>query len=132
MVETFLQYLMVPAAVLLSALLGLAASYVSNLTKRIKDERIQNEIDSLIWRVKDEIADAVKHTAQNYVDDIKEARSDGNLTEEEKAEANRRAVELVLSRLGETGRRELDKIVGDATEWISEKVDAMVYDLKKR
>jgi hypothetical protein len=78
-----------------------------------------------------EIRAAVLAVAQGYVNDIKKAREDGKLTDEEKAEAKRRAIAMAKSYIGPKGLKILARVLGldNVTDWIADKIEAEVAQL---
>jgi hypothetical protein len=79
-------------------------------------------------RAMNEIVFAVNEVAQVYADAIKDARKDGKLTDEEKAEAKRLAIEAAKRNLGPPGIKRLGRVLGieDVTDWIAGKVESAV------
>jgi hypothetical protein len=77
-----------------------------------------------------ELKAAVLSVGQTYVSDLRRANEDGVLTDEERAEAKRRAVEAVKAYLGMPGLKALAKVVGldlDKLDgWIGHHVEAEV------
>lgn len=72
------------------ALLGLAIRWIA---KRIDANDTKTEaLEAIVL--------AVSVVRQTYVDDLKAANADGNLTDAEKAEARRRAVETAMKLVG--------------------------------
>lgn len=94
----------------------------------------------LLERVYAEVIDAVLIVWQTYVSEIKDRSADGKLTDAERAEAKRRAVDTVVKNLGDTGIQRLAKILGFSSgpastvnrtvEWLEEKTEAALAGLK--
>lgn len=116
---------------LLGALLAFGAAYLKQRTEAIKDERLRDVARGAIDRAQLEVYTAVEYVAQTYVSDLKAAREDGKLTEQEKAEALAKAKAAFKMRLGEAGLRQLAEIVGDLEEWLRTQIEAAVFELGK-
>jgi hypothetical protein len=94
----------------------------------------------LLERVYAEVIDAVLIVWQTYVSEIKAGSADGKLTDAERAEAKRRAVDTVVKNLGTSGLQRLAKILGfggsdsgpvnRTVQWIEEKTEAALAGLK--
>ena len=94
---------------------------------KLKGDRARN----VLQRAYAEVMDAVLLVSQTYVSEIKRHSADGVLTEDERHEARRRAVETVLKNLGETGVARLGRVLGlRPTEWIEQKTEATIAALK--
>lgn len=110
----------------LAAIGGLIARHVATLTKKVWAQGI-------ISRAWAEIRDAVEEVSQVYVDAIRKARADGKLTEEEKEEAKRMAIESFKSNFGgEEALKRLARALGiaDAMSWVESKLEVAVKDAK--
>ena len=93
-----------------------------------------------LQRAYDEIVDAVLEVWQTYTSEIKRARVDGLLTDAEKREARRRAVELAKQNIGPKGIKRLANVLGvsrffgEAPEkverWFDSKTEAVYAGLK--
>lgn len=93
-----------------------------------------------LQRAYDEVVDAVLEVWQTYTSELKRARTDGLLTDAEKREARRRAVELAKQNIGVKGLKRLANVLGvsrffgESTEkldkWIESKTEAAVAGLK--
>jgi len=101
---------------------------------RIKNE----EFARGLGRLNLVIVDAVKELNQTVVTEYRRAKTngDGSLTAEEKAKIRDLAIENVKSYLGMKGVKELLRIFGlsekELDSRIAARVDATVFDLKKR
>ncbi len=82
----------------------------------------------ILQRTWNEVADAVMETWQTYTSELKRARADGLLTEAEKREAKRRAVETAKSNIGVKGLKRLANVLGFSSFFgeANEKVDAWI------
>lgn len=126
----FVDYLAVP----LSGLVGLLIVYATVLLHKriqlINHEYARDKASDILWRVSDEARNAVKVVAQTYTNDIKAARADGKLTEEEKREALNRAKQVMFTHLGQAGLRELEYVVEDVNTYIENMIEGALADLK--
>lgn len=108
------------------ALAALVAKYVI--------AKIDNEtVRKYVGRAWTEVKSAVAEVYQTYVAELKAASADGKLTDEEKAEAKKKAIALAKSNIGKKGLARLVRILGiDALDdWLGTQVEAAV-DLSKK
>ena len=113
---------------LLGALLAYGVAYVRTRTEAIKDERLRKAANDVIDRAHQEVYASVQYVAQTYVDDLKAAKEDGKLTNEEKAEALSRAKQAFKTRMGQHALEQLAAVVGDIEEWIRTQIEASIHD----
>lgn len=74
-----------------------------------------------------EVQGAVAEINQVYVDELRKARADGDLTDQEKAYARSMAIEKAKENIGKKGLARVARIVGiDAERWIASKVEQAV------
>ena len=93
-----------------------------------------------LQRAYDEVVDAVLEVWQTYTSELKRARQDGLLTDAEKREARRRAVELAKQNIGPKGIKRLANVLGVSRffgeapqkidRWIESKTEAAYAGLK--
>lgn len=76
-----------------------------------------------------EVEASVREVHQTYAAEAKRGRADGKWTDEEKAEAKSRAIDIAKSNLGPKGLKKLAKIA-DVDTWLGNKVEATVHKLK--
>jgi len=113
---------------LLGALLAYGAAYLRSRTEAIKDERLRQAAIDVINRAAVEVHASVQYVAQTYVDDLKAAKEDGKLTDEEKAEALARAKAAFKTRMGQHALEQLAAVVGDLEEWIRTQIEASIHE----
>ena len=132
MSDTAMKVVEVLAPVLMAALTWAAALLANWLRAKVKNVYLQG----LFLRLEDAVLTAVKEANQVMVDALKDASSDGVLTEEEKAAVKAKVIAVVKSHLGVKGLAELAKILGlddgALTALIGSKIEATVYDIKAR
>lgn len=108
----------------------LIATYVIAL---IHSERVRK----YVGRAWVEVRAAVSEVYQTYVSALKEGAADGKLTDDEKAEAKRRAIAIAKGNIGKKGLDRLMRILGlpsaaDGLDgWLGTHVEAAV-DLAKK
>jgi len=113
------------------ALLSWGAVALANFIRA----KVKNEyLAGALVRLNDAVLSAVKEVQQTIVDGLREARTDGVITEEEKDQIKARAVAAVRAYLGVRGLLELGKILGldDSSlgAMIAGKIEAAVHDLR--
>lgn len=123
--------ILLPAVLALAgAAIYLGAAYLRKRTEAIESEHVRAIVWDALDRARIAARNAVQATAQTYVDDLKAAREDGKITNEEAAEARRRALQQFKTQMGDIGLSELEAVVGDVTEWFESYLEAVVNDLK--
>lgn len=107
------------------ALAGLIAKWVLG---KIGSETVKK----YVGRALDEVNDAVAEVYQTYVGALKKANEDGKLTDAEKAEAKRMAIDIAKSNIGSKGLARLARILGlgDVDDWLDTKVEATIAKAK--
>lgn len=73
---------------------------------------------------------AVEEVFQVYVREAKKGRADGSWTEEEKALAKAKALDIAKSNIGTKGLKRLAKVF-DVEHWIGNKIEAFVGEKKR-
>lgn len=99
-------------AYLIMALLGLISTAFGFLARWISAKTGSERAGVIAERLGVALERAVKATWQTYAEDLKKGRSDGKLTDDEKAEARKRAIDFAKSYLGPKGIRELLWVLG--------------------
>lgn len=122
--------LILALSTLIVAVVYFGAAWVSAKTKAIQNQERRQALQDLIRFARDELAGAVKETAQTYTEERKAGRADGKLTEEEKAEARERALEVFLSRLGEGGEDLVRQAIPHLEEWALHELEGLLWDQK--
>lgn len=99
------------------------ASAVGLLSSKVRNETLRG----IVERLDDLVLKVVNEVYQTYVREIKNAREDGTLTEEEKAEAKRIAIAKLKEYLGPKGLTELHWLVtGNADDFLSTLIENTV------
>jgi hypothetical protein len=133
MFELIAEYGDKAAAFLVATAAGLLTRYVWNRITR-------DSLRGIAQRSYAELIDAVLEVWQTYTSTLKERNVDGELSDEEKAEAKRRALEIAKTNLGAKGLKRLGRALGftelfgvDLTRtesWMASKVETAVATLK--
>lgn len=121
-------------AAALAALLGILGS------RYVWGKLATGTTRAIVQRAYAEVVDAVLEVWQTYVSDLRKARADGVLTDEERATAKARALAVARQNLGAKGLTRLARALGfgtllgldDAatTAWLGTKVETAVASLK--
>lgn len=132
-----LEFVATNAESMVAWVLGLVALLLTKYVWRSIGHQTARVILQRAWN---EVADAVLETWQTYTSELKRARADGLLTETEKREAKRRAVEIAKSNIGVKGLKRLANVLGfsrffgEADEkvsaWIESKTEVALAGLK--
>lgn len=109
-------------------LMGLTAVVARYLVPLLKSKDLREKMLA-VWSA---VTAAVREVNQTYVDALREGRADGKLTDEEKAEAKRRAIAVAKSNIGIKGLRAIAKALGldSIDDWLASKVEAVIGDDK--
>ena len=96
----------------------------------IKTKVESDKTERILLSLNDAVGTAVAATAQTYISEIKKAKADGKLTDEEKRNARHIAIQDAKRLLGKKVLGELRKMFGDEDIVISSKIEAEVADRK--
>lgn len=96
----------------------------------IKKKVDHEKTEHLLLTLNDAVGTAVASTAQVYVSEIKKARADGKITDDEKKQARCSAIREAKRLLGESLCRELRKRTGSTDASLETYVEAEVADRK--
>lgn len=123
--------ILLPAVLaLIAAGLAYGTAYLRARAEAIRHEQAQKMVLGLLERAHREVYDAVRATSQTYVDELKKAREDGKITDEEARQAQELAWQYFKAQMGAVALAELEAIVGDLTAWFAAEVEAAVGTLK--
>jgi hypothetical protein len=103
----------------------LFAAYIELLRAKAKNERIA----WVLAVVGDAVADTVSSANQTLVDDLKAAREDGKLTEEEKKQIKERVLGTVKMKLKADVMKALEEAFDSPDLIISDKIEAYLYNM---
>lgn len=106
---------------------GVVVPFVSWFIKKKVDHE---KTEHLLLTLNEAVGTAVASTAQVYVSEIKKAKADGKLTDDEKKNARRAAIQEAKRLLGERLCSELRKRTGSADAVLETYVEAEVADRK--
>lgn len=123
-----LEMLLPIAAAFVIALIGYGISLIKQKTDAIQAEDLRQEIGESLDFLHSTIATTVDAISQETVDDLKALREDGKLTEEEKAQFKRQAVERVMASMSQTTKDILEYVVGNLTEYVQSVIEAYIKD----
>ncbi len=96
----------------------------------IKKKVDHEKTEHLLLTLNEAVGTAVASTAQVYVSELKKARTDGKLTDEEKKNARRAAIREAKRLLGEKLCKELRKRCGSEDAVLETYVEAEVAERK--
>lgn len=110
-------------------ILGLAGwalnKLIAWLDVKTEDKRLMN----FIKKATDIVSNAVKCVYQDSVQKLKE---EGGFTPEAQEYAKQRAIEMVEGQLTADMREYISNNFGDIKEWVSQKIESVLYDLKNK
>lgn len=105
-------------AVVVPGLLWLGKQIADYLKEKSKNDKL----DKYIGIASDCVSDAVKATAQTFVDKV----ADSKWNEETKQQAFELAKEKALENLGISGKKLIAEALGDFDKWMDTKIEAEV------
>lgn len=97
---------------------------VSWLNNKIKDEKLV----SFLTRITNIVTDAVMAIYQEFVEVLKK---EGKFDEAAQKEAKERAIAIINSQLTTEMKEYIETNFGEIESWLSEKIEAVIYGLKK-
>lgn len=113
---------------LLVTLLCYAVTVITGKLSSLIKQKVQDKkISSALERVNQSVSDAVKYTAQTFVNDLKEK---GEFTEEQKRLAFNTALEKAKAVLGEEVKSTITNFIGDIDEIIKVKIESEIASTK--
>lgn len=90
---------------------------------KIKDQKLAKHLTAVTQIV----TDAVMNVFQSFVETLK---VNGKFDEKAQAEAKQRALDIVMNQLTPELKDYITTNFGDMTEWISNKIESVIYGLK--
>lgn len=113
---------------LLVTLLCYAVTVITGKLSSLIKQKVQDKkISSALERVNQSVSDAVKYTAQTFVNDLK---AKGEFTEEQKRLAFNTALEKAKAVLGEEVKSTITNFIGDIDEIIKVKIESEIASTK--
>ena len=113
---------------LLVTLLCYAVTVITGKLSALIKQKVQDKkISSALERVNQSVSDAVKYTAQTFVNDLK---AKGEFTEEQKRLAFNTALEKAKVVLGEEVKSTITNFIGDIDEIIKVKIESEIASTK--
>lgn len=101
------------------------AALVSFLNEKIKDKKLAR----FVTRITLIVTDAVQCIYQEFVEVLK---AEGKFDEAAQQEAKRRALAIIEGQLTNEMQAYITENFGEIEAWISEKIEAVIYQLKRK
>lgn len=115
-----------------SVLLGFIIKFFSSLSTK-NNTSVKNQLLKEYIGVAINLAqDTVIALNQNIVEDLKNNAVDGKLTDAEKAEIKKHALETIYTTLNDEIKNVLSKVYGDLPNWIQVQIDKAVAEEKAK
>ena len=92
---------------------------------KIKDQKLAKHLTAVTQIV----TDAVMNVFQSFVETLK---VNGKFDEKAQAEAKQRSLDIVMNQLTPELKDYITTNFGDMTEWISNKIESVIYGLKAK
>lgn len=114
----------------LVALVALFVQYTSAKAAGLKAQLHNEEVSKYVDIAEDAVVTAVGAVSQVLVDTLKSMSENGQLTEAQKAEAFAEARNRALAIMGIAGKEAVKELYGSFDDWINNKIDYYVGQLK--
>lgn len=114
----------------LVALVALFVQYTAAKSAELKVKLHNEEVSKYVDIAEDAVVTAVGATAQVLVDALKDLADNGQLSESQKAQAFAEARNRALAIMGLAGREAVKELYGSFDDWIANKIDYYVGQLK--
>lgn len=126
MPQEILNIILSAAGTVLTALFSWAVGLlISWLNTKIKDKKVAGWVTSITTI----ITGAVQSVFQTFVETLKE---NGKFDEKAQQEAKERALDIIMNELTPELKDYITKNFGDMKEWISQQIEAIIYQLKQK
>ena len=100
------------------------AAFINFLNSKIADKKLVTFLSDTTMIV----TDAVQCVYQTFVETLKEH---GKFDEEMQREAKQRALDIIESQLTNEMRNYIEDHFGDIELWLSEKIESVIYSMKR-
>lgn len=112
-------------SIIVTGLVGLLTTYITKLiNSKISDRKSAETLTKLT----DIISNAVQSVFQTYVQSLKES---GSFDKEAQKTALNKAMEIINGQLTDDLKKYITDNYGDITSWLTNKIEATIYVLKK-
>ena len=125
------QLLLPVIAALIAAFIGVGIAYLKRLADKIGNDTARAALQAAILEAERTAKEAITATAQTFVDDLKAAREDGKLTEEEARQAMAKAKLYFMSRIPKDTLSILEATLGPVQDWLEGYLEAQIGEEKK-
>lgn len=115
-------------SILGTILLGLAGWGVTVFTNWVSSKMKDQKAAKMIGDIMQIITDAVMEVFQTYVEALK---TTGKFDEAAQKMAKDKAMQKIMARLTDTMKNYISEHYGDIKEWISDKIESTIYQLKR-
>lgn len=124
MPQEILDIILSAVSILVTGLVSWGVGLLINLiNSKIKDQKVAAHLA----KITQIITDAVMNVFQSFVDTLKK---NGKFDKDAQLEAKERAISIVMNQLTPELKDYITSNYGDLRDWISNKVEAVIYSLK--
>jgi uncharacterized membrane protein len=116
---------------LLALITGFITKFVNAKANELKQNNEHKQLDKYIDIADKLIVDTVTMFNQTVVADLKVKAEDGKLTEDEKNEIFKKAIDNVYVTLADNGKKALSTAYGDIPAYISTQIEKVIAESKK-
>ncbi len=125
MLDQWLQILIAAVSVIVTGLAGWGVTaFTTWVSSKMKDQKAAKMLSDIMQI----ITDAVMEVFQTYVEALKNT---GKFDEAAQKMAKEKAMQKIMARLTETMKNYISEHYGDIMEWISDKIESTIYQLKR-
>ena len=122
--DTVLEIVLSAVSILITGLASWGVSVLINwMNSKIKDQDLARHLTAITQIV----TDAVMNVFQTFVQTLKD---NGGFDEIAQAEANEKALNIIMNQLTPELSKYIETNYGDIKEWISNKIESVIYTLK--
>ena len=123
--STLWEILLTALSVIVTGLAGWGVTVFTNwVNSKMKDQKAAKMIGDIMQI----ITDAVMEVFQTYVEALK---TTGHFDEAAQKMAKDKAMQKIMARLTDTMKNYISEHYGDIMEWISDKIESTIYQLKR-
>ena len=122
--DTVLEIVLSAVSILITGLASWGVSVLINwMNSKIKDQDLARHLTAITQIV----TDAVMNVFQTFVQTLKD---NGGFDEKAQTEAKEKALNIIMNQLTPELSKYIETNYGDIKEWISNKIESVIYTLK--
>lgn len=112
------------------ALIKFGIAWLKTKTEAIENETAQSALEAALFETEAVAVDAVQETYELFVKDIKAAKEDGKLTQEEARQAMDNAKDYFITHISERSLVIIEAAIGPIEDWLQSFLEAKLAGIK--